>query len=80
MQPDMILLQRIHHCPVCGYTTDRDVAAAQVVMIRGVAAGLAVPEIAWGDVLSGVIDLDKCPRTRKPKKQFPGYPTLSEVG
>ena len=57
---------RIHSCHECGYTTDRDVAAAQVVMIRGVGAtGQAVPEIAWPDVLPGVIDLGKCPRTRK---------------
>ena len=67
---------RVHHCPGCGYLTDRDVAGAQVVMIRGVgAAGQVVPEIAWGDVLSGVIDLGKWKRTRKPKKQFAGYPT-----
>jgi putative transposase len=70
------LLQRIHHCPECGYTTDRDVAAAQIVMIRGVgAAGQAVPEIAWGDVLPGVIDLGKCPRARKSKKRFLESPT-----
>lgn len=57
---------RVHRCHECGYTTDRDVAAAQVVMIRGVSAtGQVVPEIAWGDVLPGVIDLGKCPRTRK---------------
>ena len=75
------LSTRVHHCSECGYTTDRDVAAAQVVMIRGVgAAGQAVPEIAWGDVLPGVIDLGKCPRARKPKKQFLGIPTLNEVG
>ncbi|MDX2270812.1 MAG: transposase, partial [Cyanobacteriota bacterium] len=29
------LTERIHHCNECGYTTDRDVAAAQVVMQRG---------------------------------------------
>jgi putative transposase len=75
------LRERIHHCPECEYTTDRDVAAAQIVMIRGVgAAGQAVPEIAWGDVLPGVIDLGKCPRARKPRKQFLGIPTLNEVG
>ncbi|MFP5271903.1 RNA-guided endonuclease InsQ/TnpB family protein [Coleofasciculus sp.] len=71
---------RIHNCHECGYTTHRDVAAAQVVMIRGFAVsvqphgvgatGQAVPEIAWLDVLSGVIDLDKCPRTRKSLKRF----------
>jgi len=29
------LSQRVHSCPHCGYTTDRDVAAAQVVKERG---------------------------------------------
>ncbi len=29
---------RIHACDNCGYTTDRDIAAAQVVRIRGLAA------------------------------------------
>ncbi|NEP02440.1 MAG: transposase, partial [Symploca sp. SIO2E9] len=32
------LAQRTHHCHHCGYSTDRDVAAAQVVAIRGLAA------------------------------------------
>ncbi|NEP14480.1 MAG: transposase, partial [Symploca sp. SIO2C1] len=32
------LAQRIHKCDNCGYTTDRDVAASQVVLIRGFAA------------------------------------------
>jgi putative transposase len=31
------LSERVHHCGECGYTTDRDVAAAQVVMQRGLA-------------------------------------------
>jgi putative transposase len=29
------LSERVHHCGECGYVTDRDVAAAQVVMSRG---------------------------------------------
>jgi putative transposase len=29
------LSERVHHCSECGYTTDRDVAAAQVVEQRG---------------------------------------------
>lgn len=33
---------RVHHCDECGYITDRDVAAAQVVEQRGVAAGQTV--------------------------------------
>ncbi len=32
------LSERVHSCEHCGYTTDRDVAAAQVVLIRGLAA------------------------------------------
>ncbi|NEO64014.1 MAG: transposase [Moorea sp. SIO4G2] len=32
------LAERVHSCPNCGYTTDRDVAAAQVVRLRGLAA------------------------------------------
>ena len=31
-----LLSERVHSCPECGYTTDRDVAAAQVVMQRGI--------------------------------------------
>jgi len=77
-----VLHERIHHCPECGYTTNRDVAAAQVVMKRGVGAtGQAVPENACRDVLPGVSnDLGKCPGSRKPKKQFLGFPTLNTVG
>jgi len=33
-----LLSERVHSCHHCGYTTDRDVAAAQVVCIRGLAA------------------------------------------
>ncbi|WP_442949004.1 zinc ribbon domain-containing protein [Nostoc sp.] len=32
------LSERTHICGNCGYTTDRDVAAAQVVLQRGLAA------------------------------------------
>ena len=32
------LAQRVHNCDNCGYQTHRDVAAAQVVLIRGLAA------------------------------------------
>jgi putative transposase len=32
------LSERVHSCHNCGYTRDRDVAAAQVVLIRGLAA------------------------------------------
>ena len=32
------LSERTHSCSSCGYTTDRDIAAAQVVLIRGLAA------------------------------------------
>jgi putative transposase len=43
------LSERTHHCSNCGYTTDRDVAAAQVVAIRGLAAvGHTVKMLAEG--------------------------------
>ncbi|WP_370583844.1 zinc ribbon domain-containing protein [Oxynema sp. CENA135] len=32
------LSERVHYCDECGYVTDRDVAAAQVVMQRGLVA------------------------------------------
>ncbi len=32
------LSERVHSCEYCGYTTYRDVAAAQVVLVRGLAA------------------------------------------
>jgi putative transposase len=57
------LSNRVHHCPECGYQTNRDVAAAQVIRNRGiVAVGQPVNKNAWGDVLSGSISdwLDKC--------------------
>ena len=40
---------RVHSCPECKYTTDRDVAAAQVIVGRGVStAGQGAREIACG--------------------------------
>ncbi len=43
------LSERTHHCSNCGYITDRDVAAAQVVAIRGLAAvGHTVKMLAEG--------------------------------
>ncbi len=58
------LNERVHRCRECGYTTNRDVAAAQVIVQRGISAvGQPVEsQIASGGVLSGVngnIDLDK---------------------
>jgi len=44
--------ERGHHCPNCGYQTDRDVAAAQVVLKRGIAAvGHTVRKLAEGNCL-----------------------------
>ncbi len=42
------LSERVHTCHECGYTTDRDVAAAMVVEQRGLAAaGLASLACLW---------------------------------
>lgn len=46
------LNQRVHSCPECGYQTDRDVAAAQVVVQRGLAAvGSTVKMLSEGKVV-----------------------------
>jgi len=45
------LSQRVHKCQYCGYTVDRDVAAAQVVEIRGLkAVGHTVVKLLEGKV------------------------------
>jgi len=46
------LSERVHHCPECGYTANRDVAAAQIVMQRGLSAvGHAVKMLGEGNVI-----------------------------
>lgn len=46
------LSERTHICQHCGYRTDRDVAAAQVVLIRGCAAvGHTVKMLVEGTVV-----------------------------
>ncbi|MBV9385213.1 MAG: transposase [Chroococcidiopsidaceae cyanobacterium CP_BM_ER_R8_30] len=70
---------RIHSCPHCGYTTDRDVASGQVLKNRGIAlistAGLAGMETAYADGLPGVevtqsrqVSKSRKGTTRKSKK------------
>jgi putative transposase len=78
----------VHHCPFCGYTTHRDVAAAQVIRNRGISAlGHTVVENVCGDEAAGVVrqdgseappeaDLAGSLRSRKPKKWFARYPRL----
>jgi putative transposase len=68
------LSDRIYECPHCGYTTHRDVAAAQVIRNRGIVqlpeGGrlLDVKENACGDGLTGTGNsLVKNPRNRKKK-------------
>jgi putative transposase len=61
------LSDRLHACHECGYTTHRDVAAAQVIRNRGISAlGSSVEQIACGDGLTGTGNsLVKNPRNRK---------------
>jgi putative transposase len=57
------LSDRVHKCPNCGYQTNRDVAASQIIRGRGlIAVGQPVIQNACGDVLSGLFfeRLDKC--------------------
>ncbi len=62
---------RVHNCPECGYTTHRDVAAAQVIRNRGLSAEgrfVDIKEIAWGGGLTGTLNsLVKSQRDRKKK-------------
>jgi len=63
------LNERVHSCSECGYTTHRDVAAAQVIRNRGInALGHSVFENVCGEVLTGTGNsLVKSQRSRKPK-------------
>ena len=58
------LREREHICPECGYRTDRDRAAAQMVLLRGrenvVPQDLGEWKLPSNGVLSGVLYLDKC--------------------
>jgi len=47
------LSERVHHCHECGYTTDRDVAAAMVVEQRGLAAVGQTVKLAVEEGCSG---------------------------
>jgi putative transposase len=62
---------RVHNCPECGYTTHRDVAAAQVIRNRGLSAEgrfVDIKEIACGGGLTGTGNsLVKSQRDRKKK-------------
>ncbi|HAX80094.1 MAG TPA: hypothetical protein DCY88_30720, partial [Cyanobacteria bacterium UBA11372] len=64
---------RVHVCPECGYTTHRDVAAAQIVRNRGLSGVgriLDNKEIACGDGLAGTGNrLVKSLRTRKKSEE-----------
>ena len=56
------LSERVHSCHNCGYTTDRDVAAAQVVLQRGLAAvGHTVKMLAEGKFI-GIPAKQESPR------------------
>ncbi|NMG10615.1 RNA-guided endonuclease TnpB family protein [Brasilonema sp. UFV-L1] len=61
------LQDRIHSCPECGYTTHRDVAAAQVIRNRGISGlGRNLDENACGDGLTGTGNgLVKSQKSRK---------------
>ena len=65
------LNDRIHSCQSCGYTTYRDVAAAQVIRNRGISAlGRSVEENACGDGLAGTGNsLVKSRKSRKKGKE-----------
>lgn len=76
------LSNRIHSCPHCGYITNRDVAAAQIIRNRGlvqlseVGRVLDIKEIACGDKLTGTGNsLVKSLRSRKKGEEAGFKPT-----
>lgn len=58
------LNERVHHCPECGYKTNRDHASGKVILNRGLELIVPVDYGEWklsgNGVLSGVSSLDKC--------------------
>jgi len=70
------LSDRIHSCPECGFTTHRDVAAAQIIRNRGISAlGRGVEENACGDGLTGTDNsLVKSLRNKKKGGEARIYP------
>lgn len=60
---------RVHHCPECDYTTDRDVASGQVIRNRGLSLlstpGLGGIESVCAGVLPGSETTRQVPKSRK---------------
>jgi len=65
------LSERVHHCFECGYTIDRDVASAQVVEQRGLAAVGYTVKLSVEEGCSGT------PAKQKSLKSDLKKPTLS---
>jgi putative transposase len=62
------LSDRFHLCQTCGYTTNRDVAAAQVIRNRGISGlGRDLDEIASGGELTGTGN--RLVKSRREKKK-----------
>ena len=57
------LSQRVHSCPTCGYTTDRDVAAAQIVEQRGVVSVAVGRTVQRDNAVLGVSPMSDCRKT-----------------
>jgi putative transposase len=68
------LSERVHHCGECGYTTDRDVAAAQVVEQRGL---IAVGQTVILPVEEGCSGTPKKQEKPTARKGSPRYTALS---
>jgi putative transposase len=58
-----LLSERVHSCPGCGYTTDRDVAAAQIVMQRGLKSVAVGRTVQRDNAVLGVSPMSDCRKT-----------------
>ncbi|NEO94649.1 MAG: transposase [Moorea sp. SIO3G5] len=74
---------RFHHCDECGYTTTRDVSAAQEIRNRGITAvGQTVVENVCGLDATGSIGNDALVgtrRSRKPNSRELGIPSRAQL-
>ena len=69
---------RVHHCPSCNYTTDRDVASGQVIRNRGIKListdGQSGIQNAYADGLPGIEEIQSRSKSKTRKTRFERSP------
>ena len=69
---------RVHHCPSCNYTTDRDVASGQVIRNRGIKListdGQSGIQNAYADGLPGIEEIQSRSKSKTRKTRIERSP------